>query len=106
MSGDQQKAAKIRTAKFLKNDPDYFKRLAARRKGTPNPSSTKFTSKVAAIFGSKGGKAPRKRRTDEQIKHDREILERKIAKKNETANRQFRDSYDKKYRKEGFKGDV
>jgi hypothetical protein len=105
MSGDQKEAAKIRTANFLKKDPDYFKKLAAKRKGMPNPSSTKFTSKVAAVFGSKGGKALRKRRTAEEIKHDQEVMQRRIDRKNETANRHFQNDYTKKIVKEGFKGD-
>lgn len=58
MAGDQKEAAKKRAAAFLKDDPDYFKKLAAKRKGKKNPSSTKFKkgSKRAKQLGSKGGK--------------------------------------------------
>lgn len=74
MPGDQKNAAKNRTAKFLKKNPNHFKELAAKRKGKKNPSKTKFTKKNAADHGAKGGKAGkgvrRKRRTREEIKRD------------------------------------
>jgi hypothetical protein len=107
MAGDQKTAAQIRTENFLKADPDHFKKLAQKRKGKPNPSSTKFTTKVASKFGAKGGKAgagkKKKRRTPEEIQRDHEKAQRKIDRNNETANRQFQNEMHKKIVKEGFK---
>lgn len=105
MAGDQKTAAQIRTEAFLKADPDHFKKLAAKRKGQPNPSSTKFTSKVAAKFGAKGGKAKRKRRTPEEIKADHEKNQKRIDANNLKADLQFQNDMHKKIVKEGFKGD-
>ncbi len=107
MAGDQKTAAQIRTENFLKADPDHFKKLAAKRKGKPNPSSTKFTSKVAAKLGAKGGKAGKgkaKRRTPEQIQRDREKQQARIKANNEKADKQFQAEMHKKIVKEGFKG--
>lgn len=82
MPGDQKKAAKNRTAMFLKKNPNHFKDLAAKKKGKKNPSKTKFTKKNAADHGAKGGKAGkgirRKRRTREEMQRDAEI---KLAEK-------------------------
>lgn len=106
MAGDQKEAAQKRTAAFLKANPNHFKDLAAKRKGTPNPSATKFTSKVAAKLGAKGGKAgkgKRKRRTPEELKLEQEKRQRKIDRDNETANRQFQNEMHRKIIKEGFK---
>lgn len=105
MAGDQKTAAQIRTENFLKADPDHFKKLAAKRKGKPNPSSTKFTSKVAAKLGAKGGKAGKgksKRRTPEQIKRDHEKMQAKIARDNERADKAFQMEHHRKIVKEGF----
>lgn len=107
MAGDQKTAAQIRTEEFLKKDPDHFKKLAAKKKGTPNPSKTKFTSKVAAKFGAKGGKAgagKRKRRTREEIIADQEALQAKIAADNKAANDDFQMEHHKRIVKEGFRG--
>ena len=104
MAGDQKTAAQIRTEAFLKADPDHFKKLAAKRKGQPNPSSTKFTSKVATKFGAKGGKAKRKKRTPEEIKRDQLKLQAKIKRDNDKADREFQMDAHKKIVKEGFKG--
>lgn len=96
MAGDQKSAAQIRTENFLKKDPLHFKKLSAKRKGTPNPSATKFTSKVAAKFGAKGGKAgagKRKRRTKEEMIAD-----------NIAANEEFQDEMTQKIIDEGFNG--
>lgn len=106
MAGDQKTAAQIRTENFLKADPDHFKKLAQKRKGKPNPSSTKFTSKVAAKLGAKGGKAgagkKKKRRTPEEMKRDHEKTQAKIKRDNERADKEFQNSYHKKIVKEGF----
>jgi hypothetical protein len=90
MAGDQKTAAQIRTEAFLKADPDHFKKLAAKRKGKPNPSSTKFTSKVAAKLGAKGGKAGKGKA--------------RIKANNDKADKQFQAEMHRKIVKEGFKG--
>ena len=105
MAGDQKTAAQKRTEEFLKKDPLHFKKLAAKRKGTPNPSATKFTSKVAAKFGAKGGKAgagKRKRRTKEEMIADAEALKAKIAADNKAADDEFQQEMTDKIVKEGF----
>lgn len=104
MAGDQKTAAQIRTEAFLKADPDHFKKLAAKRKGKPNPSSTKFTSKVAAKFGAKGGKAgagKRKRRTPEEIQQDHIKAQERIDKNNAKANEQFQREMHRKMLRKG-----
>ena len=104
MAGDQKTAAQKRTEAFLKADPDHFKKLAAKRKGKENPSTTKFKkgSKRSKLLGSKGGK--QKRRTPEEMQRDHEKAVKKIAKQNDKANAEFQNSYHKKFVKEGFKG--
>jgi hypothetical protein len=101
MAGDQKTAAQIRTEAFLKADPDHFKKLAAKRKGKPNPSSTKFTSKVAAKFGAKGGRA--KRRTPEEIQRDHIKAQERIDKNNAKANEQFQREMHRKMLRKGKK---
>jgi len=101
MAGDQKTAAQIRTEAFLKADPDHFKKLAAKRKGKPNPSSTKFTSKVAAKFGAKGGLA--KRRTPEEIQRDHIKAQERIDKNNAKANEQFQREMHRKMLRKGKK---
>ena len=58
MAGDQKSAAQKRTEALLAKDPDHFKKLAARKKGKPNKSSTKFKKgdKRTKQLASKGGK--------------------------------------------------
>lgn len=58
MAGDQKTAAKLRAEAKLAEDPDYFKKLAARKKGKPNKSATKFKKgdKRTKALASKGGK--------------------------------------------------
>ena len=107
MAGDQKTAAQIRTENFLKADPDHFKKLAAKRKGKPNPSSTKFTSKVAAKLGAKGGKAGKgkaKRRTPEEMEAARIKRQQEIDANNAKADKQFQNEMHRKIVKEGFKG--
>lgn len=101
MAGDQKEAAQKRTAAFLKADPDHFKKLAAKRKGKKNPSSTKFTKKTAAAAGSKGGKA--KRRSKEEIDQERSEKQEQIDSDNAAADKEFQDGYDKKFKEEGIK---
>lgn len=106
MAGDQKEAAQKRTAAFLKANPNHFKDLAAKRKGTPNPSATKFTSKVAAKLGAKGGKAgkgKRKRRTPEEIQADHIKAQKRIDENNAKADKQFQAEMHRKIVKEGFK---
>lgn len=58
MAGDQKSAAQKRTEALLAKDPDHFKKLAARKKGKPNNSATKFKKgdKRTKALASKGGK--------------------------------------------------
>ena len=108
MAGDQKSAAQIRTENFLKKDPLHFKKLAAKRKGTPNPSATKFTSRVAAKFGAKGGKAgagKKKRRTKEEIIADNIERKQRIDESNKQANDEYQEEMNQKIIAEGFKGD-
>lgn len=58
MAGDQKTAAQKRTEALLAKDPDHFRKLAARKKGKPNSSSTKFKKgdKRTKQLASKGGK--------------------------------------------------
>lgn len=105
MAGDQKEAAQKRTAAFLKADPLHFKKLAAKRKGTPNPSATKFTSKVAKKLGAKGGKAgkgKRKRRTPEEIRQEQIERQAIIDANNAEANAEFQQEMTDKIVKEGI----
>lgn len=66
MPGNQKEAARIRTAKLLAKDPDHFKKIAAKKKGKPNSSSTKFKvndkrTKDLARIGAKNRHDKRKR---------------------------------------------
>lgn len=103
MPGDQRTAAQKRTEALLAKDPDHFRKLAAKKKGLPNPSKTKFTSKVAAKFGAKGGKAPR--RSKEIIEADAQLKHGLIELENEAANKRFQRDAHNNIVKQGFKGD-
>jgi len=103
MAGDQKTAAQKRTEALLAKDPDHFRKLAAKKKGLPNPSKTKFTSKVAAKFGAKGGSAPR--RSKEIIEADRRLEHGLIELNNQSASRQYQNEHHQKIVQEGFKGE-